>query len=416
MISSGVIAAIVFIVMTICVVLNYLPCIREMRVALARGDSQSRDFTPSARVILCLRGADPFLDRCLRGLANQDYPGYKVVIVVDSLGDGAMPQVEHLVKEFGNDRIEVLIRDRLLPHCSRRASSFFSGLSRIPTETEVVAMCDADAIPHPSWLRELVAPLQDPLTVATFGNRWYAPTNLALGGLCRYYWNSLAFCAMRKYRIPWAGSMAMRGDLFRNPEFLECLQHAFGEDTALGGFLANKPQRVMPIVSLVMLNEETCGLQNFWGFLVRQMLSTRLHHSHWWSVLAEALVIFLVMWVLLPLSIVEGRSSWRWWCAGGVLYDIVTLSLIGYFDGLVRKLLWEQRQQRAAPYDWKRICLAAPSLFLTGLIYPLAAVTAFFTKIHEWRGVIYRVEGRGITTIETREEFHEAAVGQNKSI
>ncbi len=416
MISFGLISAVVFTSLTILMVWHFLPCLRELRTALALGDNVSHEFTPPARVILCLRGADPFLDRCLRGLASQDYPNYKVVIVVDSLQDDALPQVECLRKEHGDERIEVLIRDRLLPNCSRRASSLFCGLSHVPAEVEVVAMCDADAIPHPTWLRELVAPLQNPLTVAASGNRWYAPTILTVGGLCRYYWNALAFRAMYKYRIPWCGSLVMRGDLFRDAAFQNCLQHAFSEDTALAGFLANKQQHAVPIVSLVMLNEETCSFKGFWGFLVRQMLAARLHHPHWPTILVEALVILVALWILLPLSILEGWRSLGWWSVGAVIFIVTVLSVIGYFEWLVRQLLWQRRRQRAVPYDWKRICLAVPSLVLTGFIYPLAVVQTFFTRRHEWRGIVYRIEAGGISTLHERAEFGETKAGQYDSV
>ena len=421
MISSGLIAAVVFTVLALLVVLHYLPCIRELQSAITSGTTGSPEFTPPARVILCLRGADPFLDRCLRGLASQDYPNYKVLIVVDSPQDKAMPQVENLLKEYGEARVEVLIRDRLLPYCSRRASSLFCGLSRVPSEVEVIAMCDADAIPHPTWLRELVNPLQDPLTVAASGNRWYAPTILSKGGICRYNWNALAYRAMHRYRIPWCGSLAMRGDLFRDPEFQECLQHAFSEDTALAGFLANKKQHAKPIVSLIMLNEENCGLRNFWGFLVRQMLAARLHHPHWKAILTEALFIFAVMWVLLPLAILKGiiHADWTslgWWAVGCAIYDLSVLATIGYFEWLVRKLLWERRQQRATPYQWKRVLPAGQGLFLTGLIYPLAVIFTLFIRKHEWRGVVYRIESHGVSTLSEREKFAESDGGQHVSI
>ena len=416
MISFGLIASLLFLVLTMLAVSHFLPCLRELRRAIAGGDSVVRDFTPPARVILCLRGADPYLDRCLQGLVSQDYPDYKVLIVVDSPGDDAMPQVEHLLAEHGSERVEVIFRDRLLPNCSRRASSLFCGLNRVPEEVEVIAMCDADAIPHSTWLRELVAPLQAPLTVAAYGNRWYAPTVLTLGGLCRYYWNALAFPAMYKYRIPWCGSLAIRGDLFRNAEFQNCLQHAFSEDTALAGFLANKQQHATPIVSLVMLNEETCRLQNFWGFLVRQMLAARLHHPHWPSVLTEALVIFVAAWVLLPLSILEGWRSFGWWCAGAVLYNVAVLSVIGYFEWLVRKLLWQRRQQRAVSYDWKRVFLASPSLSLMGFLYPLAVIQTLFARKHEWRGIVYRITSGGISTLHEREAFGDTTAGRFDSV
>ncbi len=49
------------------------------------GDSEC----PKALVILCLRGADPSLSRCLTNLLNQNYPQFHVVIVVDDERDDA---------------------------------------------------------------------------------------------------------------------------------------------------------------------------------------------------------------------------------------------------------------------------------------------------------------------------------------
>jgi len=409
MVSLGLVAAIIFCALAILVVWHFLPCLRELQAALREGNNNPNDFTPVARVILCLRGVDPFLDRCLRGLAGQNYPNYKVLIVIDSSQDDSRPQVEKLLDEYGTERVEMLIRDCNLPNCTRKVSSLFCGLKHVPDDVEVVAICDADAIPHPTWLRELVSPLRDPMTVTASGNRWYAPIVLTLGGMCRYFWNALAFRAMHKYRIPWAGSMAMRSDLFRDPEFQTCLQYAFSEDTSLAGFLFNKKQHATPIVSLVMLNEESVSVKNFWGFLMRQMLAARISHPHWPAILAEALVIFMVMWILLPLSIYQGSASFGWWIAGGCLYDLTVLVVIGYFEWLVRRLLWERRQQRATPYDWKRICLAPLGLTITGFIYPIAVIHALFTTTHIWRGIAYRINNKGVSVIDERDDFTSAA-------
>ena len=44
---------------------------------------------PKAAVILCLRGGDPFLVDCIRGLLALDYPSFEVHIVVDHRDDPA---------------------------------------------------------------------------------------------------------------------------------------------------------------------------------------------------------------------------------------------------------------------------------------------------------------------------------------
>ncbi|MDB9335702.1 glycosyltransferase, partial [Nodularia spumigena] len=44
---------------------------------------------PKTAVILCLRGADPFLPNCIEALLNQDYPEYDLKLIVDSPQDPA---------------------------------------------------------------------------------------------------------------------------------------------------------------------------------------------------------------------------------------------------------------------------------------------------------------------------------------
>lgn len=416
MLNLGVVAAVAFCVLAIRLVMQSLPCLFAMRRGLQPGELRPASFTPPARVLLCLRGADPFLDRCLRGLATQDYPNYKVIIIIDSATDESLPQVQALLDEFGEERIEVLFRDRLWPTCSRKISSLLCGFSRVPDEVEVVAWCDADAIPHPTWLRELTAPLQDAQTPVATGNRWYAPAQWTVGGLCRHSWNAMAFLAMYQHRLPWGGSLAIRSDVFRDPGFPQCLQQSFSDDMALGTFVLDRGQRVEPVVALVVLNEENCGLTSFWGFLVRQMLATRLNHPLWPAILGEALLLFTLVWVLLPLSILQGIGSWGWWLAGASVYNLFALSLTGSLESFVRRLLRQRGRPAGTAYGWRRALLAYPTLCLTGFVYSLAVVRAAFVKTHEWRGIVYRIEGRGVSILNESQTSASTSVGRSKLI
>lgn len=412
MLNLGVVAAVAFCLIALLLVMQSIPCLLSMRRGIQRGELRTTSFTPPARVLLCLRGADPFLDRCLRGLATQDYPDYKVIIIIDSAIDESLPQVQALLDEFGGERIEVLIRDRLWSTCSRKISSLLCGFDRVPDEVEVVAWCDADAIPHSTWLRELTAPLQEAQTPVASGNRWYAPAQWTVGGLCRHSWNAMAFLAMFRHRLPWGGSLAIRSDVFRDPEFRQCLQRSFSDDMALGTFVLDRGQRVEPVVAMVILNAETCGLTSFWGFLVRQMLATRLNHPVWPTILGEALLLFTLVWVLLPLSIMQGVGSWGWWLAGASLYNVCALSLTGTLESLVRRLLEQRGRPARTAYDWRLALLAYPTLCLTGFVYSLAVVRAAFVKTHNWRGIVYRVKGRGVSILNECQPVASVSVSQ----
>src|SRR5579862_112802 len=62
---------------------------------------------PTAGVVLCLRGADSSLERCLAGLLHQDYPNYSLWIVVDSEADSAHALLSKLLDRIPEPRAAV---------------------------------------------------------------------------------------------------------------------------------------------------------------------------------------------------------------------------------------------------------------------------------------------------------------------
>ena len=83
----------------------------------------------------------------------------------------------------------------------------------------MVALLDADTIPHRTWLRELVAPLADPRVGAATGNRWYMPAEAGWAGLVRYLWNAAAVVQMYCYGIAWGGTLALKRACSANPTY-----------------------------------------------------------------------------------------------------------------------------------------------------------------------------------------------------
>lgn len=183
-------------IVLVCLVLGLLLILISLQSALVWSFVQSLrrfsvplvadDEAPHALVMLCLRGTDPFLKKCLLGALKQDYPLYEVRIVVDSPDDPARAVVNEVLKETKatNVRVENLQFQR--SGCSLKCSSIRQILDSLEPEIEIVAQLDADTIVHSSWLRELATALQpDDVGLAT-GNRWYMPTDPSLGSIVRY--------------------------------------------------------------------------------------------------------------------------------------------------------------------------------------------------------------------------------------
>ena len=141
---------------------------------------------PKAGVVISLRGADAGLQNCLRGLLDQDYPDYNVEIVVDSERDPAWQIAQAAIREAAVRKTRgERAKGRALvfrqPTCSLKCSALIQAVGEFDESHAVIAFCDADVVPHCTWLRELVGPLLDPAVGATTGNRWYAGERRLIG-------------------------------------------------------------------------------------------------------------------------------------------------------------------------------------------------------------------------------------------
>ncbi len=241
----------------------------------------SAEYSPKVAIVLCLRGADPFLDRCIRALAQLNYPNFEVRIVVDDKQDPSWEILQRELTEQGAFRLAV---DQLRsPNitCSLKCSSVAQAIRELDDSIEVVALLDADTIVHPNWLRELITPLADPTVGATTGNRWYMPERLSLGSLVRYSWNAAAVVIMYWCRIAWGGTLAIRRSVIDRADLLTRWQNAFCEDTMLFDTLRAHGLRQVFVPSLMMVNRENCTLRGVSAWITRQLLNSRLYHPGW---------------------------------------------------------------------------------------------------------------------------------------
>ena len=282
-------AAVLFWILTGMAVGQALLVLLFVRALCRRRQSAGRD--PSrlkTAVILCLRGPDPFLPDCLRALVKQDYPDYEVHVIVDSREDPAWQIVESVVQEEGaaNVRMEPLANPR--DTCSLKCSSLAQAVSGLDQSYDVVALVDADTVPHPTWLSELVSPLADERFGVATGNRWYMPARKSWGALVRYLWNAAAVVQMYCYKIPWGGTLALKTSIFRQSNLLDRWQSAYCEDTML--YQATKQQglKVAFVPSLMMVNREATDIPDVFRWVRRQLLAARLYHPRWTGVVAHA--------------------------------------------------------------------------------------------------------------------------------
>lgn len=367
---------------------------------MRRGSARKREDQPcpKAAVILCVRGADPFLDRCLAGLLRQNYPDHTVCIVVDSERDPAWAIVARAIEEAEATNVRLSALTKRSGRCSLKISGILQAVEELDDSYRIVALIDSDTVPYPDWLRDLASPLADPKVGVSTGIRAYMPNRPTWGSLVRYQWNMAALIQMYWYGIAWGGSLALQADLLRETDLLDRLGTAFGEDSTICRTARRQGLRVAFVPSATMINRECCDLRGFYRFLQRQLLTVRLHNPWWWAVVAHGVVTsiaVLLAYVALVGTLIMGQ--WEpagWITAGLVLYLSAMAFMMIVLERVVRRCVRDrgQRIDWRTPRTWVRLACSMP---LTQVVYAAGLAVTLFVRSHRWRGVLYRFGGRG---------------------
>ncbi len=366
--------------------------------ALARVDGKSdRSFQPPATVIVCLRGADPYLQNCLLALSNQRYDQYDLLCVLDDSQDPAAEVLDQ-IRERGdsNCRIEKLIAGEPSGHCSLKCHSLVSAMQQIDESVDVVALADADTIADPYWLRDLVAPLANPEVAVSSGNRWYQPPDHRMGTLVRYIWNLAASVQMYLYRIPWGGSLAMRMNYWRDTDLKQHWERAMFEDTMLAAHVKQHGRRIAMVPSLLVANRESIDYRGALQWICRQLLNVRLYHPksiltalHCFATSGTILVLLLGGITATMTGVVAGDWSLAWgaWAAlaGYLLYYVV---IWNWLERSATRVISLRRDRRPPQSLTWRLTWA---IAVTQWVYTGATISAMFLKRISWRGVQYLI-------------------------
>lgn len=372
-------------------VLGFVRALRTKRPPLLT-DAQA----PRAAVILCLRGGDPFLTDCLHSLLGQDYPDFDVRVIVDHPDDPAHRIALHEIQRHKASNVSLEFLKERRDSCSLKCSSLLQVVGSLDDSYQFVAQLDADVVAHPTWLRELATALADEKVGAATGNRWYMPANPSVGALVRYTWNAAAAVQMYWYRVAWGGTLAVKTRVFRETDVLEKWSKAFCEDTMLYSVLKKMGLRIAFVPSLMMINREDCRLGDFFRWVRRQLLTTRLYHPAWPAVVGHGILSTLAPLAALVVAVVAlftGHQAAAMWAVIALaVYELSVAALLVPMELAVQRIA----ETRGEDSNWltladKLKCLAI--MPVTQLVYPVALAAAAVARSTVWRGIAYQIKG-----------------------
>ncbi len=185
-------------------------------------------YAPKTLVIIPCRGTDVTLGDNLASLASQDYGGYKVIAVVDSDGDAAVPFIKKA-------KLDYIIASSKCTRCSGKVRAVSTALERFK-DYDAYVIADSDILVKKDWLSLLIAPLGD----KSIGLSTTFPFFNPLGGFwtnVKMVWGFVGDGLMetKATRFGWGGSLAFRKDLLDDGglDFFRDSEYSVSDDVAI---------------------------------------------------------------------------------------------------------------------------------------------------------------------------------------
>ena len=349
---------------------------------------------PHVAVLLPLRGADPLLIDCLRGLCQQNYPSFEIRIIVDSPQDTSWNAVNQVMAQFPEVAIVPVVLSERLETCSLKSSALLQGLRSLDDRPQIIAVIDADVVAPVWWIRELVRPFADPSVGAVSGLRWFLPAANNCGSIVRRTWGAAASAQMFSLDVLWGGTLAYRAGLLHDPELQQIWANSFVEDTSVVSYLRSRSARVVTVPVLSMVNTETISLAGCYRFIRRQTFSVLRYHParHQLMLTCIGLVVSAVAAaLLLPMAFAQTPqlSAWILLITTGTAIAATVLPLM-YIE-----ICLHLNAPKDRPVSGLSL-MQLPMIPVTVVLYFIALFSALRLQTIDWRGIQYDILPDGV--------------------
>jgi len=352
--------------------------------------------TPFVTVIAPCRGADQGLDKNLRSLLSQSYPGYEVVFVVDNIHDSSVPIIEEARATTGVPTKLVIAKRSNVS--GQKVENLREGVLHADERSEVFVFVDSDVKLTATWLRDLVAPLKDPGIGAATGYRWFLSKRPTFATELRSAWNASIASALGRNtssNFCWGGSTAIRREIFEKADMRERWRGTLSDDFAVTRAIKELGLPIVFVPGAMTVTVEDCSFAGLLEFTTRQMKITRVYAQPLWLMSFIGSGIFMaVLLASMAIVIFSKANNVRVWAA------LLTLVLVSFFS--IGKAWLRLSAVKLALPDYKadlnRQFWTQNTLWaLTPAVFFYNCIAALFSRRLTWRGTTYELK----STVET---------------
>lgn len=344
-----------------------------------------RSYCPRVALLVPCCGAEEGLEANLAALAEQNYPDLRLIFIVESEKDPAVPVIERVLAQVSRPG-SLLVAGRAWNR-GQKVHNLLAGVDRARGEP-VLAFADSDGRPDPDWLARLVASL-DPSRPSgigvTTGYRFYLPQPPSFASLLRSIWNAsvLTLLGEHDHNFAWGGSMALRRAVFDEAGVARAWQGALSDDYALTHAVRCAGYRVDFVPGCLVASEGKVGLREVLAWCSRQMAVTRVYWPKLWLLAGGSQVLYTGFLLAGSLALAAGDGL-----ATTLVVAVLGLSFLtgGLRARAVRRLA-PQWSERLRPHGWAYAFFSP----LAGLLTVYGFLRSALSRRIEWRGKRYEM-------------------------
>ncbi|NJL72758.1 MAG: glycosyltransferase family 2 protein [Candidatus Competibacteraceae bacterium] len=360
-----------------------------------------------AWLIVPFKGLDVDLPGCIRSLCTQEYPDYRLILVVDSTSDPAYPVLVAEAARYPERSIQLLVAGPTDDYQSQKIHNQLHAISVVLPQAgkdDVLVFADSDAVPGAYWLSEMVVPVRfkEVIGVAT-GYRWLIPQVDALTGKTSIWsqlasvMNSSVACMYRNNFTSqaWGGAMAVRVETALEQNLMGWLRGSLTDDYQLSRMCRKMGKELWFAPRCLSPTPVQFDLSGFLNFVRRQYTITRVYVPGTFLASLSMLTLWVMgmtaTWLTLMISGWQAPDGAGWKISAGV---IVLLALLHQMRALFRRRVviaafgedvYQQLKPTLLLDQWG-------TWFWMTLHWLLMLSTCVGNRI-TWRGITYKLNG-----------------------
>ncbi len=346
--------------------------------------------TPKIAILIAIKGVDETTPRFLDALCRQRYPAYRLVFAVESTADPALAVIEGAQQE-SKIAVDVVIAGQATQR-AQKVHNLLAALRTLRDDDAIVVFADADILPDPEWLSQLIRPIANRQVAASTGYRWQLPTDRR--------WPTLIVAAVdlsvataarsRHWNLCWGGSIGLDRTALNEIDLPTVWNRAASDDLTLTAALRARGLKINAPLHVLVPSPVAYGWARLFGFARRQYLLVRTYAPGHWLLAGWTLCLPTLAVAVAIRETLEGH----WWGLSFVLGSLALLQLRLRIRRRIADLLLPRAAITAASAT---ITFARWAWPLIHVVHLGAFLASSVGRRFTWAGIDYRLHGRTVS-------------------